>query len=150
MIIPTDSVTTLSVDVDVNLSMDKQIANVFRAIVYQLEILQWFETISVSCGISYALIPSRLDMCNSLLHGFNKTQIQQLQRLQNTAARCVKPSSKFTYINHILKLLHWLPFESDSCSTFPCLYSIHLKSIRPPFCKMADMKVNQIKSKMIY
>jgi len=40
MIIPTDSVTTLSVDVDVNLSMDKQIANVFRAIVYQLEILQ--------------------------------------------------------------------------------------------------------------
>ena len=61
--------------------------------------------------LTHALITSRLDTCNSLLHSLNKTQLKRLQRLQKTAARLVTLSRKFTHITPILKQLHWLPTE---------------------------------------
>ena len=61
--------------------------------------------------LTHALITSRLDTCNSLLHSLNKTQLKRLQRLQNTAARLVTLCRKFTHITPILKQQHWLPIE---------------------------------------
>ena len=61
--------------------------------------------------LTHALITSRLDTCNSLLHSLNKTQLKRLKRLQNTAARLVTLSRKCTDITPILKHLHWLPIE---------------------------------------
>ena len=60
---------------------------------------------------THALITFRLDTCNSLLHSLNKKQLKRLQQLQNTAARLVTLSRKFTHITPILKQLHWLPTE---------------------------------------
>ena len=60
---------------------------------------------------THALISSELDTCSSLLHSLNKTQLRRLQQLQNTAARLVTLSRKFTHITPFLKQLHWLPIE---------------------------------------
>ena len=61
--------------------------------------------------LAQALITSRLDTCNSLLHSLNKTQLKRLQRLQNTAVRLVTLSRKCIHITPILKQLHWLSTE---------------------------------------
>ena len=60
---------------------------------------------------THASITSRPDMGKSLLHGLNKSQVHRLERLQNTAAKLVTLSRKFTHITPILKQLHWLPIE---------------------------------------
>ena len=60
--------------------------------------------------LTHAVITSRLDTCNSLLHGL-KTQLKRLQRLQNIATRLVTSFRKCTHITPIIKQLHWLPIE---------------------------------------
>ena len=61
--------------------------------------------------LTHALITSKVNTCNSLLHGLKKTQLKHLQRLQCTAARLVTLSRKFTHITLILKQLHWPPIK---------------------------------------
>jgi len=55
-----------------------------------------------------ALVTSKLDYCNSLLHGLPMHVIKQLQHVQNTAARVVTLSPKFCHITPVLANLHWL------------------------------------------
>ena len=60
---------------------------------------------------SIALISSRLDFGNALLHNLPQSQLSKLQKLQNAAARIVTLSPKRTHITPILQSLHWLPIK---------------------------------------
>src|SRR5260221_7779907 len=52
----------------------------------------------------------RLIFCNYLLYGLPKSSIQRLQRVQNSLARVVIPSTRRSdHITPVLKRLHWLP-----------------------------------------
>ena len=53
----------------------------------------------------HAFIISKLEFCNSLLHGLPKYEINKLQ----SAARVIACLSKFDHISDTLKELHWLP-----------------------------------------
>ena len=52
---------------------------------------------------------SRLDYCNALFYGAPENSLDQLQRLQNRAARILTLTPKFSHITPVLKNLHWLP-----------------------------------------
>ena len=45
----------------------------------------------------HAFINSKLDFCNSLLHGLNKYEINKLQSVQNATARVIACLSKFDH-----------------------------------------------------
>ena len=108
----TDSVMNLGVIVDENHSMDTHIAKVSRAVCVSIRTIGTFcKHQPVAELLTHPLITSRLEPCKSLLHGLNETQLKRLQRLQNTAARLVTLSMKFTHMTPILKQLHWLPIE---------------------------------------
>ena len=59
--------------------------------------------------IVHSVVVSRLDMGNSLWIGLPRTQIERLQRIQNSAARVITLSKKSSHITPILQELHWLP-----------------------------------------
>ena len=76
-----------------------------------------------------ALITSRRDYCNSLLHNIPLSQTARLQRVQNNAARLITRTSKHDHITPVLKELHWLPVESRIAfkmlvMTFKCMNSL--------------------------
>ena len=54
---------------------------------------------------------SRLDYCNSLLHGTSKASIGRLQRVQNDLARVVLKVAWNSSSKPLLKHLHWLPIQ---------------------------------------
>ena len=56
-----------------------------------------------------AIVGSRLDYCNSLLHNISKKNIQKLQRIQTNLARVVLKAPRLTSPEPMLASLHWLP-----------------------------------------
>ena len=44
-----------------------------------------------------ALVTSRLDYCNSLMHGTTQHSLDKLERVQNSAARLIVGTSKFDH-----------------------------------------------------
>ena len=63
----------------------------------------------------HAYITSSLDYCNSLLAKLPDNLIQDLQRVQNAAARLVVGLRKFDHITPSLISLHWLPVKKKDC-----------------------------------
>jgi len=57
-----------------------------------------------------AFISSRLDYCNSVLHGVTDNLLQRLQSVQNAAsARLIMRTGRGEHISPVLQELHWLP-----------------------------------------
>ena len=58
--------------------------------------------------IVHALVMSRLDYCNAILYGLPEAQLQNLQLVQNSAARLVTGTRRREHITPVLFALHWL------------------------------------------
>ena len=109
-----DSVKTLGVVLDADLSMHEQISSVVRVCYFHIRSLSKarpYLTRQAANQIAVSLIISKLDYCNSLLAGLPQTEITRLQAVQNAAARVVVKARKYDHISPILKDLHWLPIE---------------------------------------
>ena len=79
-------------------------------------------------SIIHSFISSKIDNCNIISYNLPKYQIQKIQRIQNSAARLLSGTSRYSRITPILKELHWLPVESRIkykiiLTTFKCLHS---------------------------
>ena len=64
--------------------------------------------------VANAFVSSHLDCCNSLFRSLLKLNLQKLQCIQNSAARIITNSSRYSHITPILKQLHWLPVQFRS------------------------------------
>ena len=109
-----DSVKTLGVVLDADLSMHEQISSVVRVCYFHIRSLSKarpYLTRQAANQMAVSLIISKLDYCNSLLAGLPQTEITRLQAVQNAAARVVVKARKYDHISPILKDLHWLPIE---------------------------------------
>ena len=61
-----------------------------------------------------ALVSSWLDYCSSLFRSLSKFNLRKLQCIQNSAARIVSNTSRYTSITPVFKKVHWLPVEHRS------------------------------------
>ena len=113
-IAPRDSVRNLRVQFDSIFSFEEHIKNICKSSFYHLRnIAKIRKYLSQdTCEILvHAFISSKLDHCNSLLHGLPKYLLARLQAVQNAAARVVTLTPKHVHITPILINLHWLQVE---------------------------------------
>jgi len=61
--------------------------------------------------LACSLILSKIDYCNSVLHGAPSSTIQKLERVQNNATRIVLQAPRRSDVNSLLQTLHWLHIE---------------------------------------
>ena len=92
-----------------------EVENRCKTLLYHLRnigVIRRFITRDACEKLVHELISSRLDYANSVLVGLPKCRLNQLQSIQNIAARTVTKSRKFDEITPILRSLHWLPVTS--------------------------------------
>ena len=58
-----------------------------------------------------ALVGSHLVYCNSLFRGLSALDLSKLQCVQNSLARIIANSTKYSHITPVRKALHWLPIK---------------------------------------
>ena len=106
-----DKVTNLGVTLDQFLNFESHI-NFTVAYCYKLlkdvSSIRNLITQEQTEMLVHSIISSRLDYCNSLFYGLNKSTIEKLQKVQNAAARVVLKLRKHQSIRKGLINLHWL------------------------------------------
>ena len=110
-----DSVRSLGVILDSTMSFDHHVDTVCKAAFYHtraLRRIRKFITIADSKNIAAAVVGSRLDYCNSLLYGVSGSNLNKLQRVQNSLARIVLSSDIRSNAKQNLADLHWLPIRA--------------------------------------
>ena len=109
---PITNARNLGVIFDSNFSFKSQINNVSKNSYFQLTKIRQIKkyiTKEIAESLTHALISSNIDYCNSLYYNLPLYQIKKLQRIQNSAARIITNSSRYSHVTPILKDLHWLP-----------------------------------------
>ena len=124
----------------------KHVQNVCKGCFIQLRdfrSIRQFLAHDASVSVANAFVSSQLDYCNSLFRSLSKFNLHTLQRIQNTAARIVTNSSKYTQITPVLRKLHWLPIQFRTefkLATlvykfihigFPKYFAPHLSTVNP-------------------
>ena len=92
--------------------MHEHVTSVCRAAYYHFknfQCLKAFLTKESLITVVHAFVTSRIDYFNSPLYGISDYNINNLQRIQNSAARIVTNTRKYDHITPILQKLHWLP-----------------------------------------
>jgi hypothetical protein len=133
-IVPSTSCKSLGVMLDNHMQMNTQIQSMCKSILYHIRNISAIRQLipqSAAAQLINSLVTSRLDYCNSLLYGVPACKLQQLQRVQNIAARVVTLTrcSPENHIIPVLKSLHWLPVKiridfKILLFTYKCVYSL--------------------------
>ena len=111
---PVSSIRSLGVTLDRKLSFDQHVNNTCKSCYHHIRALRHIreslpeEVVKI---VACSVIGSRLDYCNSLLNGTSKSNLNKLQRVQNTLARVVLRQRKYDHITPALKGLHWLSVQ---------------------------------------
>ena len=90
-----------------------------------LDMLGSFLLMMLFVFVANALAISQLDYCNSIFRSLSQFNLHKLQCIQNSAARIVSNTSRYTGITPVLKKLHWLSAGHHSVfktATFVCMF----------------------------
>lgn len=113
-IYPSSHAGNLGVIFDDTMTMTRHVNSRCKSAYYQLRNIakiRKYLSLQTAEIITHAFVTSKLDNCNSLLHGLPKYLIQKLQHVQNAAARMLTFKKKFDHISPTLRELHWLTIE---------------------------------------
>ena len=131
-IVPSDKVRNLGVIFDKHMVMDRFVSLKCKSACFQLhrigKIRQYLDNTTTK-KLVQALVLCHLDYCNSLLYNMPDSQLRRLQIIQNSAARLITGTKKFSPITPVLEQLHWLPVKSRISFkilllTFQCLHNM--------------------------
>jgi hypothetical protein len=114
-ITPKSEVRNLGVIFDTDLSMKPHCKAVCKSANYNLHnisVVRPSLTKEAASMAIHAFVTSRLDNCNALLYGLPKVNLSPIQRVQNSAARCLTGTKRREHITPVLRDLHWLPITS--------------------------------------
>jgi hypothetical protein len=109
-----DSVRNIGVQFDQKITMAEHVIKTCKSANFHLRNIgrvRKFLTQDATIKLVHAFISSKLDYGNALLSGIQDQLLQKLQRVQNSAARIVTKTSRYSHIKPILKMLHWLPIK---------------------------------------
>ncbi len=112
---PSHSARNIGAIFDDQLSMKNHIASVTKSCYYHLRNISKIRkslTQNAANTLIHSFLTSKIDYLNSLLIGLPEGLIQNLQKIQNVAARIVTGCPKRQHIKPVLKELHWLPVKS--------------------------------------
>jgi hypothetical protein len=112
---PAPNARNLGFMFDADFNFQCQINNLIKSCNYHIRDFRRVRkhlTLNTSIALANALVSSRLDYCNSLLYSVPAIYLNKLQRIQNSLARVVTLSPKFSHTSPLLKKLHWLPVKS--------------------------------------
>ena len=107
--------------------------NRFFAHVRDLKRLWGHLTHEVALMAANALVGSCLDYCNSLFRGLSALDLRKLQCVQNSLARIVANTTKYSHITPVRKALHWLPIKYRSIFKTAVLVYKFLHSGNPKY-----------------
>jgi len=99
-----DGSRTLLLQLDLSAAFDTIDKNPIRALRHIRKRVS--ETVALT--IASSMVGARIDYCNAVLFGTTKSNIQKLQRVQNSLARIVTGSTRSEQIKPVLARLHWL------------------------------------------
>ena len=109
---PAISLRSLGVIIDDRLSFKQHVSEVSRSCYYHIRAFRHIRhclSYETSCAVSRCIVLSRLDYCNSLLHGTSKDNIYKLQKIQNSLVRIIYNLPSRSSTQQSLITLHWLP-----------------------------------------
>ncbi len=137
------SVKNLGVYFDSDLSMNAHIMSLSKAVYFEIKRLKHmsnFVNESSLKTLAASFILSRLDYCNSLFKKLNGTQIHQLQKLQNFAAKVICGKSLRDHATPCLMYLHWLPVKFRINFKIAMLVFKCLNGLAPPYlCDLIEL-----------
>jgi len=132
----TETARDLGVVIDSHLSLAAHVSAVCRSGYYQLRQLRpVVNSLSEDASklLVHSFISSRLDYCNSLLHGITDRLLKKLQSVQNAAARLITGARRRDHITPVLRELHWLPVRERVKFKIACLVFLSLSGQAPEY-----------------
>ena len=109
-----DHIKLLGVTLDSNLTFNQHVTSVTKSCYYHIRSFRHIRpnlTTDMAKTVAVSLVGSRLDYANSVLVGTSTSNINRLQRVQNTIARVVTLQKKHDHVSQTLRDLHWLPVK---------------------------------------
>ena len=148
-------VRNLGVWFDSDFSFSRHVQNICKSCFAQirdLRRLRGYLTHHAALMAANALVGSRLDYCNSLFRSLSALDLRKLQCVQNSLARIVTNTTKYSHITPVRKILHWLPIEQRSIFKTALLVYKFLNCGQPryfaPFLKPRQSVYNTRKAKL--
>ena len=91
-----------------------KVCNACFAHVRDLKRLRGHLTHEAALMAANALVRSCLAYCNSLFRSLSALVLRKLKCVQNSLARIVANTTKYSHITQVRKALHWLPIKYHS------------------------------------
>ena len=105
---------TFAIMFDHELDMNAQVNSMCKTMFFSIRKIGMYRkymTQDVAEKLVVSLVLSRMDYCNCLLVGLPDYILQQLQYVQNCAARMIFRKRKNDHVTCLLRSLHWLPVK---------------------------------------
>ena len=109
-----DYVKILVVTFDNRMTLQKHITNICRSVnmhTKKINSIRRYLSNTAVRTLVQSIVIARLDYCNSICVGLPMNRLQRFQLVQNSAARVISQTKRYTSITPILNELHWLPIN---------------------------------------